>query len=125
MDLAAYIYAAVRQRIPWITVSAVRFDNAADAAGPSVMWRMAGKSDAGLLDRGTAGILIEIHSRSPVARGARFIISEIVAQFERDKVLNQVIEEADEPADASSLRAGHFAFSTTVEIQPGGLPAPR
>ena len=124
-DAAEYIESAIRAAVPGLPVRPVRFENAAEARGPSVLWRQTGREDHGLLDAGRGNPVYLIECRSPTYSGAAFIARAVLDKLISDGAIARIVDEGDAPAGPSSLRAGYYAAELAVEIGtvPAAMPA--
>ena len=118
---AEYLPAAIRAAVPGLPVEPVRFRNAADAAGPSVLWRQTGRDDSGLLDGGRGNPVYLIECRSPTYSGAAFIARAVLDKLTADGAIARIVDEGDAPAGPSSLRSGYYAAELVIEI--GAAPS--
>ena len=117
---AEYVESAIRAAVPGLPVRPVRFENASEARGPSVLWRQTGREDPGLIDGGRGNPTFSIEARSPTIDGARFIARAILDRLSADGAVSRIVDDGDVPAYASALRGDYYATELVVEI--GAVP---
>ena len=115
MNAAAVIDAAAPDGIP---VRAVRFENAAEASGPSILWRIIGRRlPAPTMEPAFRGpVIVELECRAPTHAGARSLAADILAALLASGRLSAVENEQDERSDASSLAGGYYSRVVVLEI---------
>ena len=102
-----------------VPVRAVRFQNAVEASGPSVLWRNSETTYTSTLDtlRGGLTSTFEIECRAPTWAGAIQIAEDITERLQRDGSLNRILDDGDDRDTASGERGGYFAHVLEVELQ--------
>ena len=123
MTPSEYLPLAIAAAVGALPIRAVRFQNAVEASGPSVLWRVADTRHGPTMDVAGAGtsVLVEIECRAPTWPGAIQIAEDITQQLQRDEALLLIHGEEDVADDASQERGNYFSHIVVVEIRSSGL----
>lgn len=111
------IEAAIRAAVPaGVVVRSVRFRTAAEASGPSVLWRVLGRAEMSTLDAASGPPTVEIECRAPSPDDARLLAEDVLDGLRRAGALNRILDQRDEADDPSAQRGDYFAHTLVVDL---------
>ena len=111
------LQAMIESMLPGVPVHAVRFPDAATARGPSILWRTMATDRPDTIDVAASGSpVVEFECRAPTCPGAQNIAADILDRLQRAGRLNRVLDQYDEPDDASQQRGKYFSHILRIEL---------
>ena len=119
LSIAEFLPAAIRSALGAdIPIRHVRFENEREAAGPSVLWRLANRESLPTVDGGFSGgpATVEIECRSPTHDGAAAMALNILDYLDRSGHPIDIVEQFDEAPSTGALLDQYSVHTLAVRL---------